>query len=82
MAFLGVFSVALWFDCSLFSVVRYTCIGLWRSGRSVACCGASVLFPVSRSAAVCGSVWRFKPFRYGGRSGMPVQRFGLCMVIL
>ena len=76
---LGVFSVALWFDCSLFSVVRYTCIGLCRSGRSVACCGSSAVLPVFGSSALCGSVWRLKPFCYVWRSGIPSKLFGLCM---
>ena len=68
--------MALWFDCSLFSVVRYTCIGLCRSGRSVACCGSSAVLPVF------GSVWRFKPFCYVVRSGIHSKSSGLCMVIL
>lgn len=42
-------------------------------------CGSSVAFPVSLVAAVRGSVWRFKPFCYAGRSGIPVKRFGVYM---
>ena len=71
---LGVFSMALWFDFRLFYTMGYTCIGLLRSGRSVACCGSSAVL------SVFGSVWRFKPFRYVVRSGIPSKRFGLCMV--
>lgn len=54
----------------------YSCIGLCRSWRSVACCGSSVVFPVSLVAAVRGSVWRFKPFCCVWRSGIPLKRFG------
>ena len=77
-----VFSVALWFDFRRFYTMDYSCIGLCRSWRSVACCSSSAVLPVFGSSALCGSVWRFKPFRYVGRSGIHSKRSGLCMVIL
>lgn len=59
--------MALWFDFRRLSAIGYTCIGLCRSGRSVACCGSSAALPVF------GSVWRFKPFCCVWRSGIPVK---------
>lgn len=65
--------MALCFDCRRFSAMGYSCIGLCRSGRFVACCGSSAVLPVF------GSVWRFKPFCHVGRSGIPLKRSGLYM---
>ena len=58
----------------------YSCIGLCRSWRSVACCGSSAVLPVFGSSALCGSVWRFKPFCCVLWSGIPSKCFWLYMV--
>lgn len=53
---MGVFSAALWFDFRRFYTIDYSCIGLCRSGRSVAFLGLSMMRLCGSAVAVVLSV--------------------------